>query len=66
MARAATDAITVTCLEKGNEKYIVLLDSAADPVELFRALGRQAANPDLSFTWGDMRKVIEELRKELA
>lgn len=47
---------------KGRELYVFWYD---DPRELLKAIGRTAADPELSFNWYDAAIISQRLRKEM-
>ena len=53
--------INVVALVKGNERYIFLYDDESRDAAL-RAMGRQAANPELSFSWHDAAVLGDKVR----
>ena len=57
--------INVLALVKGQERYVFLYDDDSR-AELLRALGRFAANPDLSFTWYDAARLSTSIRRHAA
>ncbi|TWT99274.1 hypothetical protein Pla108_02090 [Botrimarina colliarenosi] len=57
------DDVNVLALVKGNERYLFLY-SDAQQAEALRALGRQASNPELSFTWYDAAVLSRRIRNE--
>ena len=57
------DDINVLALVKGKERYIFLYDDSQQ-AEALRTLGRQAANPDLSFSWYDAAVLGKKIRRE--
>lgn len=54
--------ISVSCLCKGPERYILLFDDLHRS-EALRQLGRWAANRKLSFSWADAAKMSQDIRK---
>lgn len=67
MSRLSNDdeALNVLGLQKGQEYYLFLFrdDGRA---EALRALGRFAANPDLTFTWHDAAVLSQRIAKLVA
>lgn len=57
------DDINVLALVKGKERYIFLYDDTQQS-EALRILGRQAANPELSFSWYDAAVLGKKIRNE--
>lgn len=57
------DDVNVLALVKGEERYIFLYDDTQQ-AEALRMLGRQASNPDLSFTWHDAAVLSKKIRAE--
>lgn len=53
--------INVVALVKGNERYIFLYDDDSRDAAL-QAMGRQAANPELSFSWYDAAVLGDKVR----
>jgi hypothetical protein len=51
---------------RDGEQFLFLFQGPDDLVELSRAVGRHAANPDLSFTWRDAATVIQRAESLLA
>lgn len=56
------DDINVLALVKGRERYIFLYEDSQRAAAL-RALGRCAANKELSFTWYDAAVLSQKLRE---
>jgi hypothetical protein len=54
--------INVLVLVKGEEKYLFLYDDASRAKAL-QALGRYAANPQLSFNWHDAAVLGQQVRR---
>jgi len=57
-----TPDINVLGMVKGSERYVFLFDDN-NRQETLRALGRYAANPDLSFTWYDAAVMSQKVRE---
>lgn len=57
------DDVNVLALVKGKERYILLYDDTQQAAAL-RALGRQASNPELSFSWYDAAVLSRKIRSE--
>lgn len=57
------DDVNVLALVKGAERYILLYDDSQQ-AEALRALGRQASNPELSFSWYDAAVLSRKIRTE--
>jgi hypothetical protein len=57
-----TDDINVLALVKGKERYVFLYEDSQRAAAL-RALGRTAANSELSFTWYDAAVLSQKLRR---
>ena len=53
--------INVIALVKGGERYVFLYDDDSR-AEALKALGRSAANPDLSFSWYDAAVLGQKVR----
>lgn len=53
--------INVVALVKGNERYVFLYDDESRDAAL-RAMARQAAHPDLSFSWYDAAVLGDKVR----
>lgn len=53
--------INVVALVKGNERYVFLYDDDSRDAAL-QAMGRQAANPELSFSWYDAAVLGDKIR----
>jgi hypothetical protein len=53
--------INVVALVTGTERYVFLYDDESRDAAL-RAIGRQAANPDLSFSWHDAAVLGDKVR----
>jgi len=53
--------INVVALVKGDERYIFLYDDDSRDAAL-QAMGRQAANPELSFSWYDAAVLGDKVR----
>ena len=53
--------INVIALVKGGERYVFLYDDDSR-AEALKALGRYAANPDLSFSWYDAAVLGQKVR----
>ncbi len=58
-----TNDINVLALVKGKERYIILYDDSQQ-AEALRTLGRQASNPELSFSWYDAAVLGKKIRRE--
>lgn len=56
----------VICIVRDGERYVFVFTDADDLLELSRAAGRQAADPELSFTWLDATTVITRARAMIA
>ncbi|MCA9239676.1 MAG: hypothetical protein KDA37_05740 [Planctomycetales bacterium] len=56
------DDVNVLALVKGEERYILLYDDSQQ-AEALRALGRQASNPELSFSWYDAAVLSRKVRQ---
>lgn len=54
--------VNVLALCKGEERYIYLFDDASK-TEILRALGRQAANVELSLSWADAAVLVKKVRE---
>jgi hypothetical protein len=54
--------INVIALVKGGERYVFLYDDDSRE-ETLRALGRCAANPELSFSWYDASVLGDKVRR---
>jgi hypothetical protein len=54
--------INVIALVKGGERYVFLYDDDSHD-QVIRAIGRHAANPDLSFSWYDAAVLGEKVRQ---
>ena len=54
----------VTALIKGGEKYIFLYDEQHRSQTMF-AIGRMAANQDLSLTWYDAAVLAQHVREQV-
>lgn len=54
--------INVVALVKGGERYVFLYDDEGRE-EALRALGRSAANPELSFSWFDAAVLGQKVRQ---
>lgn len=54
--------INVIALVKGSERYVFLYDDESRE-ETLKALGRYAANPDLSFSWYDASVLGQKVRQ---
>lgn len=50
-------------LNKGEERYVYMYQDQTRG-ELLRLVGRQATNPELSFTWYDASLISHAARKE--
>lgn len=57
------DDVNVLALVKGKERYILLYDDSQQ-AQALRALGRNASNPELSFTWYDAAVLSKKIRSE--
>lgn len=57
------DDVNVLALVKGEERYLFLYQDDQQ-AQALRALGRQASDPDLSFTWYDAAVLSKRIRKE--
>lgn len=57
------DDVNVLALVKGKERYIFLYDDSQQ-AEALRSLGRQASNPELSFSWYDAAVLSKKIRSE--
>ena len=57
-----TDDIQVIALAKGPERYVVLF-SEWRTTEALQQIGRWAANPSLSLTWGDAANMSQRIRE---
>ena len=57
------DDVNVLALVKGQERYLFLYEDSQQ-AEALRALGRQASNPELSFTWYDAAVLSKRIRNE--
>ncbi|MEN0111193.1 MAG: hypothetical protein AAF805_10780 [Planctomycetota bacterium] len=55
--------VNVLALVKGKERYLFLYGDSQQ-AEALRALGRQASNPELSFTWYDAAVLSKRVRSE--
>ncbi len=58
-----SDDINVLALVKGKERYILLYDDSQQ-AQALRTLGRQAADPELSFSWYDAAVLGKKIRRE--
>ncbi|MEN1678019.1 MAG: hypothetical protein AAGJ46_00390 [Planctomycetota bacterium] len=58
-----SDDVNVLALVKGNERYVFLYDDSQQ-AEALRALGRQASDPELSFTWHDAAILSKKIRAQ--
>jgi len=58
---AARD-INVIALVKGEERYVFLYDDDSREQAL-HAIGRHAANPELSFSWYDAAVLAQKIRQ---
>jgi len=58
----ASRDINVIALVKGGERYVFLFDDDSR-AEALAALGRHAANPDLSFSWYDAAVLGQKVRQ---
>lgn len=54
--------INVIALVKGEERYVFLYDDDSRE-EALRAIGRHAANPELSFSWYDAAVLGQKIRQ---
>jgi hypothetical protein len=54
--------VNVIALVKGGERYVFLYDDDSRD-EVLAALGRHAANPDLSFSWYDAAVLGQMVRQ---
>lgn len=54
--------INVVALVKGGERYVFLYDDESRE-ETLRAMARQAANPELSFSWYDAAVLAQKVRQ---
>lgn len=54
--------INVIALVKGEERYIFLYDDESRAAAL-EAIGRHAANPELSFSWHDAAVLGQKVRQ---
>lgn len=52
----------ITVIPKGEERYVYIWDEPHRP-DLLKTFGRQAANPELSFTWLDACRASMAIRK---
>lgn len=57
------DDVNVLALVKGQERYLFLYGDSQQS-DALRALGRQASNPELSFTWYDAAVLSRRIRNE--
>ena len=57
-----SDDINVLALIKGKERYIFLYEDS-QRAEALRALGRNASNPELSFSWYDAAVLSQKIRQ---
>lgn len=55
--------VNVLALVKGKERYIFLYEDSQQ-ADVLRALGRAAANPELSFSWYDAAVLSKKVRQE--
>lgn len=49
---AATDRVALSHTIDGH-RYVVVLDASTRRIDLYRQLGRWAADPRVNFTWAD-------------
>lgn len=56
----------VICIVRDGERYVFVFTDADDLLELCSAVGRQAADPELSFTWLDATIVVQRARAMIA
>ena len=54
--------LTVLCLKKANDRYVFLFTDAQRG-ECIKQFGRFAANPELSFNWGDAAALAAKVRE---
>jgi hypothetical protein len=55
-------SVNIIALVKGVERYVYIYDDASR-AETLRTLGRNASNPELSFTWYDAAVVSQAIRQ---
>jgi hypothetical protein len=51
----------ITVIPKDNERYVYVWNESSR-AELLRTFGRQAANPDLAFSWWDAAVASQKIR----
>ena len=56
-----SEDVNVFALVKDGQKYIFLYDDASHD-ELLQTLGRQAADPELNFSWYDAAVISQRVR----
>ena len=54
--------VNVIALVKGEERYVFLFDDDSRDAAI-RALGRNAANPELNFSWYDAAVLAQKVRQ---
>tara|TARA_Y100000310_G_scaffold316852_2_gene369060 strand:+ start:2145 stop:2453 length:309 start_codon:yes stop_codon:yes gene_type:complete len=60
-----SEDIYATGLEKGDERYIVLYPNS-ERQNALRAIGRWAANPELSLTWSDAGAMTRHIGQQVS
>lgn len=58
-----SEVINLIVVKKGVDTYVFLYNYSSR-LELLRAIGRLASNPELNFTWYDAAMVNEKAREE--
>ena len=63
-ARNADPGVDVVALVKGGEQFVFMYPATDEHrAEILRAIGRAAANPELSFTWYDAAVLSQKIRE---